>query len=365
MAVEPFRIDIPREALTDLGTRLANTRWPQQGPPEDGWSAGVPQDYLRELAEYWRTDYDWFAQQALLNSFPQFRTEIDEQPIHFLHVRSANDDALPLLLCHGWPGSFVEFVDVIGPLSREFHLVIPSLPGYGFSVPLADPGWDVHRIATAFAGLMAELGYTRYGAQGGDWGSYISLELGRIDPEHLVGAHVNMLPTPRPDGSEQLSTVDRLRVEHNQRYRSELGGYREIQRTRPRTLGYGLADSPVGQLAWIVEKFHDWSDCLDFPEEAVDRDRMLTNVTLYWLTGTAGSSARLYRAEQGRSSPPVPVPVGAAVFPEDIFLPVRSVAERMLPTIEHWSEFDRGGHFAAMEEPELFVRDVRAFFASR
>ncbi|WP_031466776.1 epoxide hydrolase family protein, partial [Sciscionella sediminilitoris] len=309
------------------------------------------------------TEYDWREHEASLNSYPQFTTEIDGQRIHFLHVRSADPDAIALILTHGWPGSVVEFLDVIEPLSRKFHLVIPSMPGYGFSTPLSGSGWDLRRVSAAFAELMARLGYPRYGAQGGDWGSGISLELGRIDPEHVVGVHVNMLGTVAP---EEPTAEEQERLEWNKRYFRELSGYRDIQRTRPRTLGYGLHDSPVGQLAWIAEKFHDWTDCADRPEDAVDRDRMLTNITLYWLTGTAGSSARLYYETGGGMRPPreLSVPLGVAVFGHDIVLPIRSVAERQLPTITRWSEFDRGGHFAALEQPAVLTEEILAFFGN-
>ncbi|MDQ0380886.1 epoxide hydrolase family protein [Amycolatopsis thermophila] len=361
--IEPFHLDIPRSQLDDLHARLDLTRWPDE-LPRVGWDYGIPLDYLKELTRYWRTVYDWRVHERQLNELGQFTTEIDGQRIHFLHVRSADPDALPLILTHGWPGSVVEFLPVVEALSARHHLVIPSIPGYGFSGPTTETGWDVPRIARAFAELMHRLGYSRYGAQGGDWGSGISRELGASDAGHVVGVHVNMLGTA-PRDTDELTGEERERLAHGERYQRELSGYMKQQSTRPQTLAYALHDSPVGQLAWIVERFKDWTDSTDAPEDAVDRDLMLTNVMIYWLTGTAGSSARLYR-ESGRTwrNPVrVEVPVGVAVFPHDIVLPVRRLAERD-HNIVHWSEFDRGGHFAAMEEPDLLAADVLRFFGS-
>ncbi|NRQ38240.1 epoxide hydrolase [Nonomuraea sp. NN258] len=362
----PFRIDIPQADLDDLRERLARTRLPVQIPGA-GWERGVPAAYLKELLEHWAGGYDWREHEARLNAHPQFVTEIDGQRIHFLHVRSPEPDATPLLLTHGWPGSVVEFLDVIGPLSDPrahggdpadaFHLVIPSLPGFGFSAPLAEGGWNLRRIAKAWAALMAELGYDRYGAQGGDWGSGISVELGRVDAEHVLGVHVNMLLT-FPTGAP-LDAADQERLKRIEHYEKELSGYMRIQATRPQTLGFGLADSPAGQLAWIAEKFTEWTD------QDVDRDRLLTNVSLYWFTNTADSSAQIYwEFARAWSMPEVsPTPLGVAVFPHDIALPIRALAEQTNKVV-HWTEFDRGGHFAAMEEPELLVGDIRMFFRS-
>ncbi|WP_067467746.1 epoxide hydrolase family protein [Actinomadura macra] len=364
--IRPFRIDIPQADLDDLRERLARTRLPGQ-VPGTGAERGVPQDRLRELTEYWAAGYDWREHEARLNAHPQFRTTIDGQDIHFLHVRSPEPDATPLILTHGWPGSVVEFLDVIGPLSDPgahsgdpadaFHLVIPSLPGYGFSSPLTAGGWTPRRIAEAWAELMARLGYERYGAQGGDWGSGVSRELRQVAPEHLIGVHLNFLLTfGSPDG---LDDAGRERLAGLERFTSELGGYLALQSTRPQTLAYALADSPAGQLAWIAEKFTEWA------EHEIDRDVLLTNVTLYWLTNTAGSSAQLYyEFAQAWSMPqPSPVPTGVAVFPHEAALPVRALAERT-EKIVHWTEFDRGGHFAALEEPGLLVSDIRTFFRS-
>jgi pimeloyl-ACP methyl ester carboxylesterase len=382
--VRPFRVAVPQADLDDLRGRLGRIRWPEELPGV-GWRYGVPLGYLRELVEYWRTGYDWRVQEERLNGFPQFTTTIDHANVHFLHVRSPEPDALPLVITHGWPGSVVEFLDVIGPLADPeyhggdrgdaFHVVCPSLPGYGFSGPTPDSGWDVRRVADAIAVLMSRLGYGRYGAQGGDWGSVVSRELGLLDGDRVVGVHLNMLSSVAADdlaAADVLTDVDALADDEREslqltaRYRAELSGYAKLQATRPQTLAYALTDSPVGQLAWIVEKFREWTDSGQVPEDAVDRDQMLTNVMLYWLTGTAGSSARLYyetvrsgftRHQAQRST----VPTGVAVFPHDIARPIRRFAERT-NNIVHWSQFDRGGHFAAMEQPDLLIGDVRTFF---
>ncbi|MFF7456984.1 epoxide hydrolase family protein [Kitasatospora sp. NPDC008115] len=381
-ALRPFELHVPQSALDDLAARLDATRWPD-APTAPGWTQGVPPAYLRELADHWRTAYDWRAQEAELNRLPQFTTAIDGADIHFLHVRSPESDALPLLLTHGWPGSIVEFLDVVGPLADPrshgggaadaFHVVIPSLPGFGLSGPTRDAGWDVHRVAGAWAELMRRLGYRRYGAQGGDWGHAVTLELAALAPEQVVAIHLNTLLTLPPDDpataaelAAGLTADDRARLNRLLEAEPEMSGYARIQGTRPQTLAYALTDSPVGQLAWIVEKFKEWTDSAEVPEDAVPRDRLLTNVMLYWLTGTAGSSARHYW-EAAHSSRPVrtgprpATPTGVAVFAADIARPVRRLAERE-HDIVHWSELPHGGHFAAMEQPGLFTADVRAFF---
>jgi len=358
--IKPFRIDIPQAALTDLADRLGRTRWPDE-LPDAGWDYGIPLDRVRELAEHWRTGYDWRRHEAALNEVPQYTTEIDGQKVHFLHVRCADPDALALVLTHGWPGSIVEFLDVLGPLAEDFHLVIPSIPGYGFSGPTRERGWDASRVARAWAELMNRLGYRRYGAQGGDWGSAIARALAGYAPDSVVGVHLNYLPTPPPPdwtGEADLSAPDRARLDRIRQYVAQRPGYMVLQSTRPQTPAYALTDSPVGQLAWIAEKFTEWTD----PRSTIPVDRLLTNVMLYWLTGTAGSSARLHReSAAGPVSFPESVPVGVAVFAYDITLSIRPLAERAYPIVR-WTEFDRGGHFAAMEVPELFVEDVRAFF---
>ncbi|MEV4754837.1 epoxide hydrolase family protein [Micromonospora sp. NPDC049559] len=375
-AITEFRIDIPQTDLEDLRDRLAHTRWGGQLPGAE-WERGVPVGYLRELTEYWATKYDWRAHEAELNTHPQYVTDVDGQRLHFVHVKSAEPGALPLVLLHGWPGSVVEFLDVIGPLSNPrahggdaadaFDLVIPSLPGFGFSGPLSGPGWDSRRIAAAFAELMHRLGYHRYGAQGGDFGAFVAPDLGRVDPQHVVGVHVNaatmgFIPFGEVGEDElaALTDAERARVARMRAFLGEGNGYFQIQATRPQTLAHALVDSPVGQLAWIVEKFKEWTHG-ELPEQSVDRDRMLTNVMLYWLTGTAGSAANLYYESMHTRNWPTPsdVPTGVAVFAEDIA--IRRYAERG-NAIVHWSEFDRGGHFAAMEAPDLLVQDVRTFF---
>lgn len=382
--MRPFRVHVPQEDLDDLKRRIARTRWPEQ-PSGTGWERGVPLEYLRELADYWQTRYDWRAAERRMNRHPQFVTEIDGARVHFLHVRSPEADATPLILTHGWPGSFVEFLDVIGPLTDPashggdpkdaFHLVIPSLPGYGFSGPTGTTGWDVSRVARAWAELMARLGYTRYVAQGGDWGSVISLRLGLTAPDNVIGVHVNMLPTiPRdPAALADLDEEDRARLAFAEYFEQDGNGWRQIQSTRPQTLAYALTDSPVGQLAWIVEKFKEWTDSDKAPEDAVPRDHLLTNVTLYWLTATAGSSAHFYYESNHLDDVfmrtwggpwPLAMPVGVAFFPRDVVRPVRRLAEEIIPNLAHWTEFDRGGHFAALEQPQLFVDDVRAFARS-
>jgi pimeloyl-ACP methyl ester carboxylesterase len=370
--ISPYRIDIPQGAIDDLRDRLGRTRWPDELPGV-GWDLGVPLDYLKGLAEYWATTYDWRGQEAALNEFAQFTTVIDDQNVHFLHARSPEPEALPLLITHGWPGSIAEFLDIIGPLTDPaahggdpadaFHVIAPSIPGFGFSGPTHETGWNTVRVAYAWAELMRRLGYERYGAQGGDTGALVSPELGRIDPEHLAGIHVNNLLTFPSGELHDLSDADQGRLKLMQRWQNEMAGYASIQSTRPQTLAYALTDSPAGQLAWIVEKFKEWTDpAARLPEDAVDRDRLLTDVSIYWLTATAGSSARLYyegAKSWGQPTEPSAVPTGVAVFPMDIT--IRSIAESQ-HNIVRWTEFDRGGHFAAMEAPGLLVADIREFF---
>jgi microsomal epoxide hydrolase len=320
---------------------------------------------LQALCRYWAQEYDARRVEARLNALPQFTTEIDGVAIHFVHVRSRHEDALPLVVTHGWPGSIVEFLDVIEPLREDFHLVIPSIPGYGFSGPTNDTGWDHLRVAKALAQLMSRLGYERYGVQGGDWGATISRDLAAIDPDHVIGAHINMYTTRPPQDATDLTDEEKHRLERARAFQRDGWGYGQIQGTRPQTLSYGLTDSPVGQLAWIAEKFKEWTDSTDVPEDAVDRDRLLTNISIYWFTKTAGSSARLYYEtfrEGNFFGPETPTaPLGVAVFPREIAPAIRRFVDEREPIV-HWSEFDRGGHFAAMEEPDLFVGDVREFF---
>ena len=360
--IKPFRVLVPESDVDDLKRRLAATRWPDDLP-----GYGIPLSQVRELAEYWGSGYDWRKQEARLNELPQFTTSIDGQNVHFVHLRSRRSDAMPLLIVHGWPGSIVEFMKVLEPLSESFHVVAPSIPGYGFSGPTREAGWDVKRIAAAFAQLMNRLGYTRYGTQGGDWGSVITRQLGLIDSGHIVGSHFNTLAsTPSGDPEEMKLLTDREKsfMERGQRFMQQGSGYFMIQSSRPQTLAYGLTDSPAGLLAWIAEKFTEWTD----PASVIDRDQLLTNVSVYWFTRTANSAARLY-AEFARSGSgwgkveASTVPTGVAQFPFEIYPPIRRFAERS-NNIVHWTELEHGGHFAAMEQPELLVGDVKDFFRS-
>src|SRR6266511_1803724 len=381
--MRPFRVEIPQSSIDDLNQRIADTRWPSE-LPGIGWERGVPSAYLKDLADYWRTKYDWRAAEDRLNRLPQYIARIDGIDVHFLHVRSPEPDAVPLIISHGWPGAVTEFLDVAGPLTDPvrhggtpedaFHLIIPSLPGYGFSGAPQEPGWDTERVAKLWAKLMGLLGYDRYFAQGGDWGSPISLQLGLVDPDHVAGVHVNMLvaiPPDDPDAIAALAPADLARLEYAAAFELDGTGWRKIQSTRPQTLAYALTDSPVGQLAWIVEKFKEWTDSVEVPEDAVDRDQMLTFASIYWLTATAGSSAQIYYESNRLFEDflrtwvgpwPLTMPVGVAFFAADVVRPVRSFAQRILPTLAHWAEFDRGGHYPAMEEPQLFVDDLREFF---
>ena len=371
--VHPFRIDVPQAQLDDLRERLAATRWPDELPGVD-WSYGVPVSYARGLAEHWRTEFDWRAAEAQLNAFPQFTTRIDGQNIHFLHVRSPEPEAMPLIITHGWPGSVAEFMKVIGPLTDPaahggeradaFHVVAPSIPGFGFSGATTEPGWDLSRVVRAWAELMSRLGYESYGAQGGDSGAVISPMLGRADSAHVAGVHVNGglgFPTGDPAEFQGLTEAELSRL--GQYQDQDRSGYAVMQATRPQTLAFGLHDSPAGQMAWIVEKFKEWTDpARELPEDAVDIDQLLTDISIYWFTGTAASSARLYKENQqswGAAAEYSSLPHGVAIFPGDPG--VRRIAERE-HNVVHWSEFARGGHFAAMEAPDLLVEDIRAFF---
>ncbi|HMC38630.1 MAG TPA: epoxide hydrolase, partial [Acidimicrobiales bacterium] len=358
--------------IEDLKGRLRRTRWPDPAPVAD-WSQGVPLGYQQDLCRHWLEKYDWPARQEHLNTFPQFRTEIDGVAIHFIHVRSPHPGALPLVLTHGWPGSVVEFLDAIGPLtdppayggdaSDAFHVVVPSLPGYGFSGKPTATGWGVQKTADVWAELMARLGYERYGAQGGDWGSMVTTCIGQQDPEHVAGIHLNMiLGFPGPDDGEPTA-LEQSALAGVQNYMQWDSGYSKQQSTRPQTLGYGLVDSPAGQCAWILEKFWSWSDTGGDPVGALGADRILDNVMLYWLPATGASSARMYW-ESFNNPPlgPVSVPMGGSVFPKEIFRCSRRWAERQFSDIRHWGEPSIGGHFAAFEQPGIFVDEVRSFF---
>jgi microsomal epoxide hydrolase len=377
--VERFHLEVTDAELDDLRRRIAATRWSPE-VPGIGWERGVPPGYLRSLAEYWLNEYDWRAAEVELAALPQFRTEIDGATVWFAHVRSPEPDATPLLLTHGYPGSIAEFLDVIGPLTDPaahggdpadaFHLVIPSIPGFGFSGPTPGPGWNFDRTARAWAELMSRLGYENYVAQGGDFGSMVSLDVARVDPAHVAGVHTNMMvafPSGDPAELADLDERDQDRLARLGRFDADGSGYMKLLGTRPVTVSHALNDSPVGLLAWIIERFKEWTFPAEVPEDAIDRDRLLTNVMIYWLTGTANSSAQLYYEDvqsRGATPAPVTVPVGVAVFPNDCIVPIRRLADRDYPTITHWSEFDRGGHFAAMEQPELYAQDVREFVRS-
>jgi pimeloyl-ACP methyl ester carboxylesterase len=376
-AIRPFLIAIPDAELNDLRARLARTRWPDEHP-DVGWGQGVPLAYLRSLADRWRS-FDWRAQEERLNGLPQFVTTIDGQTVHFIHVRSDQPDATPLLLLHGYPGSFVDYVDLVGVLTNPgangvnptdaFHVVIASLPGFGFSTPVVEPGWESGRTARALVELMRRLGYARYAAHGYDIGAGVAGELGQYAPDAVLGAHVatdpgaiaylGMLPDPTEETEPaERATIERLRAEADDRT-----GYLRLQSTRPQTIAYGLTDSPALQLAWIVEKFKEWTDPIyELPEEAVDLDAILTTVSIYWFTGSGASAARFIweaaHAERdwGATNP---APTGFAVFNAD------PIVRRTLDpghAIAHWSEFERGGHFPALEVPELLVPDIRSFF---
>ncbi len=370
--ITPFKMSVDDLVLDDLRQRLRATRWPESEVVDD-WSQGAPLAYVQEVCTYWADTYDWRSRETALNRFDQFMTPIAEVDIHFIHVRSAEPDAFPLLITHGWPGSIVEFHKVIEPLtnptahggdpSDAFHVVCPSLPGYGFSGKPRATGWGVPKVAEAWAELMARLGYDRYGAQGGDWGAAVTTAIGSIDPDHCAGIHLNMpLGRPGPDDPIETETEKRA-VTALQHYQDWDSGYSKQQSTRPQTLGYGLTDSPAGQAAWILEKFWAWTDCGGHPENALSRDEMLDNIMFYWVNAAATSSARIYWESFGRFQPdPVNVPTGIAAFPREILPAARRWCDHLYRDIRHWTDMDRGGHFAAFEQPELFVDDVRAFF---
>jgi pimeloyl-ACP methyl ester carboxylesterase len=378
--LQPFQIEIPEADLRDLRERLARTRWPENETVGD-WSQGVPLVYVKELCDYWAEQYDWRATESRLNALPQFRTEIDGLGIHFLHIPSPHPEALPLVITHGWPGSIVEFLKVIGPLTDPaahggdpadaFHVVCPSLPGYGFSDKPDRPGWDIQRIAAAWAALMARLGYERYGAQGSDWGTSISASLAQQDPGHVAGIHLTPpLAPPDPATFDDLTEREREALASMERSAEWDSGYSQEQSTRPQTIGYALVDSPAALCAWIMEKFWAWTDSDGHPETVLTRDELLDNVMLYWLPRAGASSARLYWESSrqvnewisGPTDDTVDVPTGCSIFPKEIQRPSRRWAEKRFLDIRYWNEPDRGGHFAAFEQPDLFVEEVRAFF---
>ena len=378
--LRPFRIAVREEDLADLKDRLHRTRWPETETVTD-WSQGVPLTYLRELCTYWADSYDWRATETRLNALPQIQTDIDGLSIHIVHVRSPHPDALPIIMTHGWPGSIIEFTKVLGPLTDPtahggqaadaFHVVCPSLPGYGFSGKPASTGWGIERIATAWSQLMGRLGYERYGAVGSDWGTSISTLIAQHDSEHVAGIHlIPPLAPPDPDTFDTLTDRERqalASLEHSARWES---GYSQQHATRPQTIGYGLVDSPAALCAWIVEKFWAWADCGGHPENTFSRDELLDNLMFYWLPRTGASSARLYWESialvnewiSGSGGDPIQVPTGCSIFPKELQRPSRRWAAKRFRDIRHWNELDRGGHFAALEQPTLFVNEVRSFF---
>ena len=375
-AIVPFRVHVDAAVLDDLHQRLRRTRWPEPEPVAD-WSQGAPRAWIEGICRYWADSYDWRAREALLNRFDQFTTEIDGLPIHFVHQRSRHPQAMPLLITHGWPGSMVEFQKVIAPLTDPtahggsaddaFHVVCPTLPGFGYSGKPSSTGWGVEKIAAAWACLMDRLGYSRYGAQGGDWGSAVTTALGALDAAHCAGIHITLAMGTRPKVDGQPTPEEARALQGIQHYQDWDSGYSKQQSTRPQTLGYALTDSPAGQAAWILEKFWAWTDCDGHPENILHRDELLDNVMLYWVTASAASSARLYWESFGarRGKPAVvTIPTGVAVFPEEIVTPVRRWMEAGFTDIRHWSEMPKGGHFAAFEQPGLFVEDVRKFFGT-
>ncbi len=381
MAIVPFQVEIPQQDLDDLQDRLANTRLPDQ-IPNTSWEYGTERGYLEELLLYWQHEFDWRAQEARLNQFDQFKTEIDGVEMHFIHQRSSAPDAIPLLIVHGWPGSVSEFLDIIPPLTDpaehggnvedSFHIIAPSLPGFGFSGIPAARGFSPERIAHVLAALMERIGYESYAIAGGDWGAIINRHLANHYPDRLIGLHSNMILAPPPADEEQRdrATEEELALTSARAaYMQNETGYQQIQGTKPQTLGYGLTDSPAGTAAWIVEKFHGWTDMPQGADGDLDehfpKDDLLTNISIYWFTGTITSSTRIYY--ENRNTPVekpieyIDVPTGAAIFPAEIYLAPRAWVEAAYDLC-HWTVMPRGGHFAALEQPELYLNDLREFF---
>ena len=380
--IREFQIHADEEALVDLKRRLEQTRWPDAETPDD-WSQGLPLAYAKELRDTWLNNYDWRAREAHYNRFPQFVTNIEGLDIHFIHRRSPVRNAAPLLMTHGWPGSVAEFHKVIDPLAdpvahggtigQAFHVVCPSLPGYGFSGKPTAPGWGVPKIAHVWDALMLRLNYGGYLAQGGDWGAAVTTAIAMQNKGFCRGIHLNM-PSggPTPEARKNPTPRDEQAFAGGRHYQEWGAGYSKQQSTRPQTLGYGLADSPMGQAAWVIEKFHEWTDCDGHPENAISREELLDNVMFYWLTGSGASSARLYwesfnRAFGGgdrNAEDKVQLATGASIFPKEIVPTPRSWAEQRFANIVYWNELEKGGHFAAFEQPETFVAEVRACFAN-
>jgi pimeloyl-ACP methyl ester carboxylesterase len=376
----PYRVAVPESDLIDLRTRLTRTRWPETAPAPD-WAQGVPLAVVRELCAYWADGYDWRAAEARLNAVPQYLVEVDGLDLHVLHARSPHPGAFPLVLTHGWPGSVLEMIDLVGPLTDPtrhggqpqdaFDVVIPSLPGYGFSAKPTTTGWGVERIAATWAKLMGGLGYARYGAAGSDWGTSVSSLLGALDPHHVAGIHL-VPPLAGPDPADQPTEDERESLTRMSTRGRSASAYSDVHRTAPQTIGYALLDSPAGLCAWLSEKLLTWTDTdrTDGRPGLLTRDQILDEVTLYWITGTAASSARLYAESieqvvgwiNGTRIDQVRVPVGASIFPAEVPRPSRRWADRRYPDIRHWAEHEHGGHFPALEEPALLVQDLRAFF---
>ncbi len=374
--ITPFKIDVKEDVIQDLHERLDKTRWPDQ--VGENWQYGSDLGYMKSLCHYWRHEYDWRLQEKNLNRFDQFTTTIDERRFHFIHQRSKHKDALPLLITHGWPGSFTEFQKIIDPLtdpenhggkaSDAFHVICPSIPGYGFSEAPSTPGFDQKSAAECNIQLMQQLGYDKYGVQGGDWGSAISSWSAILAPEQICGLHLTLIfagyPSSKRDPMEGVTDQEQTRLAERKDAMKEGTGYQQIQGTKPQTLGYGLHDSPSGLAAWITEKFHSWTDCDGSIENSISKDELLTNIMIYWVTGTITSSTRLYyesRHTDNKMEGKIETPTGCAIFPGELYIPPRAWAEEMY-NIQHWSTMEKGGHFAAMEQPELLVEDLREFF---
>ena len=371
--IRDFKIDIPAEQIDEMKARLRLTRFPDAETPKD-WAQGIPLGYMQEIRDYWLNEYDWSARQKLLNVNPGFITNIQDLDIHFLHIKSKHENAKPLILTHGWPGSIIEFQKVIGPLTDPelhgghaddaFHLVCPSLPGFGLSGKPTETGWGVDKIAAAWNELMVRLGYESYFAQGGDWGSIVTTMIGVQNKGNCTAMHVNMpIVGPDPETMNDLSELEQSALESMKFYQEHDSGYSKQQMTRPQTLGYGLADSPIGQAAWIIEKFYQWMDCEGHPENIVSRDELLDNVMMYWLGNAGASSARIYWESFGEmNQSPVEIPTGCSIFPKEIFKTSERWAKKRFKNLIHFNVLNKGGHFAAFEQPEIFVDELRMCF---
>ena len=370
--ITPFKISIPDSQLTDLKLRLSLTRFPDKETPPD-WSQGIPLDYMHKVKDYWQNTYHWPDREALLNRWPGFKTELQGLGVHFLHIRSNHEGARPLLMTHGWPGSIVEFQKTIEPLTnptahggtadQAFHIVCPTLPGFGFSDQPTEPGWGIEKIARAWDELMVRLGYNQYLAQGGDWGAIVTTAIGVQNLGHCQGIHITMpIVGPDPETLNDLSELEQASLAAAQFYQNHDSGYSKQQSTRPQTLGYGLADSPIGQAAWILEKFYQWMDCQGDPMNIVSLDELLDNIMLYWLPDAGASSARIYWESFGSntlSSAPVVIPSAISIFPKEIFKSSERWARKRFSDLLYFNVLEVGGHFAALEQPEIFVSELR------